>query len=274
MVLNSNVLNNSLLWGRQWQENVVYDDFTFDWYGLQNKYITISKSNHNNQPNISLSTSLNSQTNWGVVLNKQYTTKNITLIGSVSAETIELFWKKLDELKQRVSKTEWFLDIKHNWIIRRCKATVVNSNIFDINHYNITFCPLVLEFKTLEPFSYEKTEWSHAYNSISSDLYEEITYNWTIETDVKTYFVFWNSISWLTELSLLIWDEKIIIQETISDDDVLIIDWEKKAVTLNWIEIEYNWIFPKLYSWFNTIEYKFNWTFSCDITVLYKNKYL
>lgn len=199
--------------------------------------------------------------------------KNITLNTTIKASSKEEFQDLLDELRKQIFKSESLLDIRVNWVIRRIKVNCVSSPKI-LNHYNITFLKLSINFETLEPFFYELSLQTNTFLNKTANFNEEITNQWTDEVFPTTYFQFKTWLSWVNSVQLKINDSTITVNETINDNDILIIDWEDKTVKLNWVDVDYNWVFPFLWITQNILTFTIAGTWSADINVLNKIIYV
>ena len=90
----------------------------------------------------------------------------------------------------------------------------------------------------------------------------------------QTYFQFQTWLSWVTSVAFQINDSPITVNETINDNDVLIIDGENKTVQINWVDVDYDGIFPFLWITQNIVTFTIPWTFEVDINVLNKIVYV
>ena len=263
-------------WSIPTEVSTTQDNFVFNWYSLNNwttKRVRVS--NHDDIWEIELNLFNAPRTDWGWVLWHYYRRKDITISLSLSQTTAILLNDLIDDFKENTRETEWYLEITINSEVRRLKASI-SSLVFNRQYFNITFVQNVeIVFTTIEPFSYAKTLENVTYYSITWDLSEEITNNWTVKTETISYFIFWTWIAALTSIIITSWDNTMTISETISDNDVLIIDWDQKTVTIDWVDVDYTGTFIDLDVWANPILFDFaGWaTFSCDITIIHKKKY-
>lgn len=56
--------------------------------------------------------------------------------------------------------------------------------------------------------------------------------------------------------------------------DIIEINVEKKVVEVNGVSTDFNWKFPIVNSWWNTLNIKANWTYQFDVAVLFPKNYL
>lgn len=250
---------------------VAQDNIVVNWFSLQNEYICTSiidewnivDFTHFNYP----------KNNWRWLLGYFQRWKNINLSITVKWDSISDFQTRLDNLRKNIFKSEVNLDLKIDWVIRRIKVNCINAPK-NLNHYNITFLQVDINFETLEPFFYELSNQTSTYLSKITSFDEYIVNEWTTVSEPRIYFNFKTWISWTTSVTLTIWDSTISIWETISDNDALVINWEEKTVKLNDIDIDYNWVFPILDINWNSLSFVINWTFEVDINVINKINYV
>lgn len=275
MTLNSSEYNqatydamqNFLLW-------TATDDIIFNWLWLQNENISTSFKNDDNLPNIDLNKFQNPVIDWGWVLKRRYTEKQITLKWFLKSTDDQELNNLIDLFKQKTSCVEWYLDIKVNWYYRRTKATVVSNNLFAREHYNINVVPFEITFATLEPFFYNKQDETITETGITGDYAIEFNYNWTAPSQPRVYFIFWaGTVDTDTMTFKLNW-KQLTVNEAVEDWDILLYDSITKSVTINWVEVDYVWAFPQIQYGNNLFEFEVNWTPNYDITVLYATNFL
>lgn len=251
----------------------IQDDIIFNGFGLMNDKFKVSFKDDQNLPVIDLVDFANPVIDWGGILNRRYAEKIITFRGTIKwANNTELL-ELIDLFKLKTSKIEWFLDIKHGDKYRRTKATVVSSDVFPMEHYNIDWTNFKISFKTVDPFFYDVNSEVYTDTWITGDRYMEFTYNWTATANIITYIVFWTTVG-TNEISLSLWDKKITLSENIPSNSIVIMDWINKVVKIGNDEVDYSGRFPSIENWSNQFLLEINGTMSCDVTIIYKNNYL
>jgi len=252
----------------------ITDAIIFNWYGLQNSNIKSSYKTDYNIAKIDLNNSMNPIVDWGIILNKKYSTNEIKIEWSVVADTAEELQVLMDNMKFKLSETEWFLDIKQaDWTYRRTKATLISNDIFDKKHYNITHTKFKLNFISVEPFFYDRIAVANTLNNLASDVNIDIWYTGTATTSPQLYMIF-NAAAWVSEITIISWDDTIEIAQAISVWDTLVIDCENKEVLYNGVEIDYTGTFLDITNWANIVEININGTFDYDFTYVYNKKRL
>ena len=64
------------------------------------------------------------------------------------------------------------------------------------------------------------------------------------------------------------------MQQAIEENDIVRIDSESKTVLLNWDEVDYTGQLPLLEVWSNPFTISPNWTYDCDVSINYRNKFI
>jgi len=248
------------------QDNIVVNGFS-----LQNEYICTSLINEWNI--IDFTHFDYPKTNWRGLLWYFNRGKKITLKTIIKWSSSSDFQARLDDLRKNIFKSEVNLDIKVDWVIRRIKVNCLSAPKI-VNYFNITFLEVNIVFETLEPFFYELSNQTSTYLSKTTSFDEYIVNEWTTVSDPRIYFNFKTWISWTTSVALTIWDNTITINETISDNDALVVNGLEKTVKLNDVDVDYDWVFPFLNTDWNALNFVINWTFEVDINVINKINYV
>ena len=252
---------------------IIWDRFIIGWYNIHNLWLktwifVIDKYDW-------FKTSLRwfdfPNDDWKGYISNYFRWRSIKLKVLVRWENETEFNKKLDEVRKFVAKNQVYLEEKVNDSYRRIMVNIISCPI-DKKYYNVTFLEFTIEFTALEPFWYDRDNTTISFLSVTSNLQEEITNEWTADIYPKINLGF-TSASWTENVSVKIWDTEISINETIQNNDILIFDCLNKSVLLNNTEIDYNWTFPKMEVWTNIINFTIDWTFEADINILYKKTY-
>lgn len=253
----------------------ITDDIIFNWYWLKNASIIPSDSNDRNIPAIDLRTFYNPVGDGGGVLRRTFTNKDYTVSGILRSDTAEWLQELIDEFKKNVIyPVEWYLKFKFLGAYRQTRATVIGGGeIFDRKHYNITFLPYSITFRSVDPHMYDETYQAKTWYSLTSDFQEEITNGWTYDTKPK-FIVIFDTATGVDTISLSIGDTTLSIAEDMYQLDILEIDCENMTVKKNNVEIDYQWTFPKLAVWSNIIRFLINGTKSFNMTSFYRKTYL
>lgn len=272
--MNTNTINSVPfnVW-TPFASDLVTDDIIFNWFGFQNANVVTSFKDDQNFPEISLQTFQNPIIDGGWILNRRFSSKDITLKGVLKTNTASEMEALIDTFKLKTSEVEGYLDIKIDWTYRRTKATCVKNDVFKRQNHDITRCPFEITFRTVEPFFYLRTKETYFEEWVTANVNIDLAYYGTATAFPKVYFFFW-SVAWTNAVSVELNWNKIELAETITTNDILIIDCLEKIVTLNWTAIDYTWSFPSLLYWSNVFTILINGTFTCDISILYPKNYL
>lgn len=255
--------------------STITDDIIFNSFWLQNANIITSFKDDYNLPRIDLNTYENPVIDWGWILNRKYTDKDITLKWVLLADTASLLQTLIDNFKLKTSEIEWYLEIKVDWIYRRTKATCIKSNLFDKKNYDITRCPFEITFKTLEPFFYLRSDETVLEAWVTNDITVDISYSGTARSYPKMLFAFNAGNTGVTQVAITLNGKTITISDTFINWDVMIVNCETKSVLVNGVDTDYDWVFPNLEYWTNIIETVFTkTTLNVDMSFLYAKNYL
>ena len=267
----NNAYATQSFWGWSPLLTAAQDDIAINWFWLQNENITSVFQSENNIIDFEKYNFPKSNGRGFLWYYKRW--KKILLKCTISWSDPVDFQSRLDEFRKQIFTQQSFLDIRVNWTIRRIKVNCISAPKI-LNHYNITFLNIDVTFETLDAFFYELSLQTSSFLNKTSSFNEEITNQWSDEVFPQVYFQFKTWLSWVNTVWLQINDSLITINESISDNDILIIDWENKTVTINWVNKDYTWIFPILWNSQNIINFTINWTFEVDINVLNKIVYV
>jgi len=275
-MINSQVYNSQAFWNWIVPSSLDQDIFVFNWYSMHkiDGSVRIRTSNHDDLWNIDLNTFNIPRNDGGWVLGHYYRSKTIDLSVTLKSNTSSWLNELIDEFKKNTKETEWRLEIKIDGVVRRVRASIANLK-FNRQYFHITFCSDInISFQTMDPHRQLKDYTSVTYNNKTADFQEEITNSGTEKTYCKYYFIFNSGTNSLTGLEITIKWYILSIDWPLDANDILIIDWENKVVTLNWNEIDYTWIFQELEVWSNPIYFAFTgWAVNVDITNIYTKKY-
>ena len=272
MLLNNYTLNEHELWYAVAPTILDQDDIVFDGYSLQNTEIITETLNYDDLGIVDFNTFNFPRNNWGGVISKYYRGRKVTFKSFVKESTSTALNDKLDEIKNKLATTEWYLDIRVNSEIRRVKATCTNLD-YKRQHYHVTFIPLDITFTILEPFFYAITSQSASYLSKTGTFSEEFTSLGTAATEPTIYFIFW--VSTVTSMVITNPDTTTMtITTSLWVSDVLIIDSKNKVVTKNGTEIDYSGVFPLFQVWSNPFTVTITGSVNVDVTVITPKNYL
>lgn len=269
-MLNANTLNTITLWSWTAPVSATLDDISINNFWLQNSNITVS--NIQDDTITAISKFDNPQINGRWFLSNFKRGRNITMQVTISWSSKSDFLTRLDNFRKEIYKEESVLSwLKADWEYRKIKVNCIsNPKVF--NNYNITFLTLNLTFESLEPFWYKESYQSKNITGKTANFSEEITNQWIAVTDPNIYVIF--NTATVSAFSIALWNDTITITETITDWDIVYINWKEKTVTLNWTEIDYSWIFPTMWISSNFFNYTITGTFSLDTIILNRKNYV
>lgn len=252
--------------------SVSQDDIVFEGYSLQNTNIITDQPNNDDLTDMEMNTSMFPRNDGAALLSRYYRGRTISIRSTLLADSETELNELIDEVKKNLRVTEGNLDIKVNGVIRRIKATATNIN-FKREHFHLTWCPLEVTFKILEPFFYETADQTANFESIAADFDAEITHTGTAKSFPIFYFFFGTGTA-LTALEYSDAFTTFWITHAFTNGDVLIIDGEEKTVKLNGTEIDYNGRFPEFSPGTNLFSMDFTGTVLVDIATAIKKTFL
>lgn len=132
--------------------NVPYQ-VKFNNYLLQNASFRTQDIKHTNTPGRDIQTEARARNNGYIVVNSQYTSKTITVVGQMAASDRPSLVALIDAMKLNLNGVSGNLDIDYGNDIRRYFATVSSIDI-DEEYYNINFAPYTITFECADPFGY------------------------------------------------------------------------------------------------------------------------
>lgn len=267
---NSNLFNA----GVRLNSSAGLDDIIFNGFGLQNKHFITSDANVWNMPNIQLLTYTNPKSDGGGLLDRFYKQRTITLRGHIIGDNREDTDNRIDSLKKALSIKEWYLDWKMaDGSYRRILCTLTNSEIIDREHYDKEHGAYTLTFRAEKPFRQEKVRGSSLFEGVSAEINEDI-FNEGSQYSNPIINILVNSASNCNEITIGIGGVELVINQSVSDGDILDINTEDKVVNLNGNSVDFNGRFPRLEAGISTLNLVANGTYNFDVSVLYPKNYL
>lgn len=262
-----------------WNDNNVWNDFyTRIW--TNPFWIWILRGNFYDLNNIDVSSFNSSLADWWWVYNKKYWNKQVRFTLFLQWENHEDLINRLDELKSRLQWVEKDFDILINEEYRTYKATITNITVprFSKNDNFIEW--IEVDMLITSPHWEIKQEKVNFNWDVVDDYQALVLNSWTYDSFPRMLFIFknsWNAITkiqieskWILETNI----NSIIISETISNNDILEVNYKTKQVLLNWAEVPFNWVMTPMIPWYNTFDFTFTWTVNTDITILYNKTFL
>ena len=166
--------------------------------------------------------------------------------------------------------------MNYNWEFRQLSATTTSLTFPRIPRNTYVIWGIEVKMVSLEPHFYASVKDTLTIEWITWDTVNELNNVWTVQSYPVLYFLFKTWLASITDVSFEMGWYTIEINETISDSDILVIDAENKEVTLNWVDIDYDWPLPVLEVWANSFDLEFTpaSTVSMDLIAIYKKNYL
>lgn len=193
--------------------------------------------------------------------------------GTLKASSYEELTQRKDTMKNLLAEQNQYLQAIFGGIIRRQKAFVTDLS-FDEKHYNITFVPFTLSFHLLQGYWEDVALTSISYLNNTTTLIEEIVSNSTFLETRPVFNIVFNSASATTTFSLEMGDNKIVVNEAFTTNDVLIIDSKERTVRLNGSPIDFDGTFPILERGNNSFEMSSNGTYNISLTINYRKTFI
>lgn len=267
---NQNLLNSGakILWAGGISDEIIFNDF---W--LQNQFFITKKINFRNMPSIDLLKYSNPKNDGGGVLDRFYKERSIQIEWTILWTDAVDIESKIDAMKKALSIKTWYLQMKVAWKYRRILCSLTNSDIINRENYDINRGTYKLKFTALDPFRSEKERVSKLYSWVNADINEDIMNEWS-EYSNPIINILVNSASSVTTLKNKIWNNELIVNQSLNPWDIFEINSIAKTVTINGNSIDFSWRFPQFQSWINTYSMDCDWTFDFDIAVLFPKNYL
>jgi len=269
MSINSFAVNDKAVNTEDLPISEILDTISFNNFWLQNANIITTGESFGlrNSANRDISIFKAPQANGEILNSAFFRGRNITIEGFIVADNKTDLDDAIDEFKLNLSQSNKLLKWRVNWVIRQILATMESITFGEKDNIII---PYSLTFRSQESFWNNEIEQSFNLWTVTSSPRTEQVENLWQPSFPFILFGFWTGLSSVTSLSITIWGIWITINESISDNDILVIDGREKIVKLNDVEKDFDGIFPLLETWSNTVIFTINGTFSVDISMVYK----
>lgn len=267
---NSILFNSWALW--RWA-GAKSDIVIFNWFWLLNETYITTKLNVRNMPQINLLQVSNPKSDWGILLDRFYKERTISIEWHIQAESYEDMQNKIDTLKKALAPKQWYLEFKFWETYRRILCTLTNSDIIDRQSYDVDHGTFSLTFRAEKPFRQEKARWSVLFQWVNDEINWDVYNEWS-EYSEPIINILVNSASGTDEIEISIWWEKISINKSLTAGDIIDINTEEKTVLINSVSTDFSGKFPKLAAGLNIMNLKSNGSFNFDVSVLFPKNYL
>lgn len=246
----------------------------FNWYNLLDCSELVTEGNYDDVNWVQIDTYNTPRVDWGWLLGYFINWKTINFKMIINTDSEDSLNSKIDELKQKLGVKDWLLELEINWEYRSQKAYLswLEFNR-DFEKKSIQF-NISATFVLLNHLQAEISDYQTELSVVSSPLLFDIDNGWTTSCFYSVYMIFGNWNASINTISLLQNWYTLTINQAITDQDVLVIDWIEKRITLNGNIIDYIWSFQELEVWSNILELQINWTLNVDVTVLFNKNYL
>lgn len=267
------IVNGRLLWQGSNALIMTWNaTFSFNWYNLANWTTTRVRScNSDDRWKVDFETFKYALQDWWWVLWRYFRTQTINITLSIQEETHEKLLALMDEIKYQCSAIQAPLRIK-SWDVVRERTATCTEVKFNRESFNIDWLWNVqLTFQAVNPHSH----------SLKPNLLNITSQTWLYKFSIwylwraKSFFSLSIAIEtwWTYVLSYkLNWFTVSLASATYQSWDIVKFDWESKKVTVNDVEVEYNWSIRPLSYWDNPVEINYWWTFTA--TLSYYDNYL
>ena len=239
----------------------------FNGFWLLNETYVTTRLNVRNMPSINLLQVSNPKSDWGILLDRFYKDRSITIEGHIRAENYEEMQKKIDALKKAIATKQGFLEFKFGESYRRILCTLSNSDI-DVDHGKFT-----LTFRAEKPFWSEKQRGSVLFQGVNDEINGDV-FNAGSEYSEPIINILVNSANGANELSITIGKETIKIAKALKADDIVDINTEEKTVVINGQPTDFSGKFPRLQAGLNIMNLRSNGTYNFDVSVLFPKNFL
>jgi hypothetical protein len=227
------------------------DNIVFNEIGLQNAKITARYHKHESGGEIMIRKNKAPNTHGYVVQDVLLGAKRIKIKGKAKESTNALFLSQMSQMKRYMRGVEKELKITEGGEVRIYTATLANySEIFAArDHYHIDYVPWEAEFECNFPFARNDVQNVYAQEGVNAS---EKTVFLAHEGDARTVpieaFLYFSAASNVTKIEIenLTTNRKIIIEQTISANDIIELNGIDEIVRINGVDVDWSGDFPEL----------------------------
>ena len=245
----------------------------FNGFWLLNETYVTTSLNVRNMPSINLLQVSNPKSDWGILLDRFYKDRSITIEGHIRAENYEEMQKKIDALKKAIATKQGYFEFKFGESYRRILCTLANSDIISREHYDIDHGKFTLTFRAEKPFRSEKQRGSVLFQGVNDEINGDV-FNEGSEYSEPIINILVNSASGASELSIAVGKEAIKIAKNLNANDIIDINTEEKTVVINGQPTDFSGKFPRLQAGLNILNLKANGNYNLDVSVLFPKNFL
>lgn len=251
--MNNSLLNDFLLNDQNPTFQVLasaFDDIEFDGYSLQSADVITQEMLIYSSPTRELITYKVPRNDGGRLNGNYYRERRIKIKGIIQAASRALLEQAMDTFKRRMHTPEGNLDLKTNGEIRRIRATLQNSGemFSDRKGFHITYAPFQLEFLALDPFFSDIEYTAETSENVTNTLFPVTVENLGTIYARPVITVIFESATSVTEFTFtnVTNGKSMLITRSFVAGDILVIDSEESAVTVNGLDVDYDGLFPTL----------------------------
>lgn len=198
--------------------------------------------------------------------------KKISIKWILKSTTKEDLESIIDQVKYSFSKKEGLLKVKYAWEYRKIRATCTDIRI-QRKAYHINFVPFEIVLISTDSFMSSVNDQNYSFTGITGNIAEEVDNQWYQETyPILTLVV--ASASWTNSVVFSSGGKSLTYSWSIGAWWILKIDSANMEVLLNWVSVDFTWVFPKFDRWINQFTLNINGTFSADVAIKFSKNYL
>ena len=248
--------------------------FIFNWFNLSKcGEISLNTSNDDDVNSISVETYDFPRQDWWGVLGYYTRGKIINISVVIQKDTEDDLNDAIDEIKNKLFIQEWLLEIKKNWAYRSARANLTSVSFNRDYEKEDILTNVEITFLTKENLQSEENVY-HTETGVNTESLALDIENNGIRCPYMIYIIFWSSVSGTDWIAIEQDGYTLEISQTISPNDIVVIDGIEKRVLLNGEEIDYNWPFVLLEHGSNPVQLFITWAYTADITYIYRTNYL
>ena len=241
--------------------------FNFSTICKQKYWNYINSHNLEDLPSISISKYETPLRNWWIIQNKRFDDFVFNISITITSNNIENLEQELRDIKT-IFNSKFRLYKQNN-----SKDNYINVVLTDFSIWNklLSWTDIRMSFLTLDPFWIEWNWSTEFFESLSWELNTTLIINDSdYEVDLTTIIQIKEKTWTVNQLFLeLNWYE-IEINQTLNVWDVIVFEWSKNKLYINWVETIYKWsilAFPILKPW--TVKLTYSWWWSLDLYNMY-----
>ena len=254
---------------------VVEGEISYNGYVLhETDEITASFSSQWNGPRVEKQIYNIPSYDWLVLTSYLFRERIVIIKWSIKKASAQELIDEMEQMKKLLCQPGKTLQVYIWSEPRQATAHLINpDDLFQREHYNITWQPFTAIFEVVDPFWQEITTNSKTYWALTTTLVEEVLNLGSAKTDPKLTLAF-SAASSVTSINFTMWNRSIVITRTINAGDIVIIDCVNKQVTYNAVQIDFDGMFPECDVWNNPYSVTITWTYTVTATMLRKHRFI